>query len=465
MDMKIYKYTIIIGIISLLSGYLSPVAAVEEAMDLDTLLQQVRQGRISESEENKARESEFKQEKANQSALLNQARQERAALEATSERLEKEFEANQDQIDELKQDLQQALGSLKELFGVLQTAAGDARATFDSSLTNIEYPNRGDFVTRLAEKMGSGTELASLEEIEELWYEIQREMTETEKVKKFNAKVVLPDGSEEEREVLRVGVFNLVSNGKYLKYDMETQKISELLRQPKDRFVKGAEELSVATAGFIPFGLDPTKGQLLGQLVDVPSWYERATTQGGTVGWIIIGLGIFGITTALLRILYMIGVGISVSGQVRNSGNPKKNNPLGRVLLAYHENKDIDLESLELKMGEAVLREVPKLSRLNTLIKVISVVAPLLGLLGTVIGMIVTFQSITLFGTGDPKLMAGGISQALITTMLGLCVAIPTVFLHSIMAGQSRRLIETLEGQATGFVAQASEKQHQAPAA
>ena len=158
----------------------------------------------------------------------------------------------------------------------------------------------------------------------------------------------------------------------------------------------------------------------------------------------------------------MMTVSMSVNSQMRNLDNPSAKNPLGRVLQAYHENKDIDVESLELKMGEAVLREVPKLSRLNTLIKVISVVAPLLGLLGTVIGMIVTFQSITLFGTGDPKLMAGGISQALITTMLGLCVAIPTVFLHSMMAGQSRKLIEILEGQATGFVAQASEQQHKA---
>ena len=455
--MKLYQYLIAI---ILLSGYLSPVVAADEAMSLDTLLKQVQQGRIDESEENQAREEEFKRDKANQTALLQKANRERANLEAISERLEKEFESNQDDIDILKQDLQQALGSLKELFGVLQTAAGDSRATFDASLTNIEYPHRGDFMTLLAEKMGSGSELASLEEIEELWFEIQREMTETGKVKRFRGNVVLPGGEEVGTDIIRIGVFNLVADGKYLKYDPETQKISELLRQPEDRFVSGAEDLVDAEGGFIPFGLDPTKGQLLGQLVDVPSWYERSTTQGGTVGWIIIGLGIFGISVALLRILYMMGVGMSVARQVRNLNNPSGSNPLGRVLLAYHENKEIDLESLELKMGEAVLREVPKLSRLNTLIKVISVVAPLLGLLGTVIGMIVTFQSITLFGTGDPKLMAGGISQALITTMLGLCVAIPTVFLHSIMAGQSRRIIETLEGQATGFVAEASEQQH-----
>ena len=457
--MKYYQY---IFVFTLLTGYLTPTVGADEAMSLDTLLKQVQQGRIDESKENQAREEEFKRNQANQADLLQKARRDRANLEAISERLEKEFEANQDEIDILKQDLQEALGSLKELFGVLQTAAGDSRATFDASLTNIEYPYRGDLMTSLAEKMGSGSELASLEEIEELWFEIQREMTETGKVKRFNGNVVLPDGEEVEKDIIRVGVFNLVADGKYLKYDPETQKISELLRQPEDRFVNGAEDLDDAEGGFVPFGLDPTKGQLLGQLVDVPSWYERSTTQGGTVGWIIIGLGIFGITVALLRILYMMTVSMSVARQVRNLDNPSRSNPLGRVLLAYHENKDIDVESLELKMGEAVLREVPKLSRLNTLIKVISVVAPLLGLLGTVIGMIVTFQSITLFGTGDPKLMAGGISQALITTMLGLCVAIPTVFLHSMMAGQSRRIIETLEGQATGFVAEASEQQHQA---
>ena len=457
--MKIYQRLIVA---SLMAGFLSSPVAADETLNLDALLKQVQEGKISESEENKEREAQFRKDRSNQAALLQKAKDDRAALEARSAVLEQEFEVNQDEIDKLKQDLQEALGSLKELFGVLQTAAGDARATFDSSLTNIEYPARGEFLTDLAEKMGSGSELASLEEIEALWFEIQREMTETGKVKKFQSRVVLPGGEEVEKDVIRLGVFNLVADGKYLKYDLETGKISELLRQPEDRFVKGAEALSEAEEGIVAFGLDPTRGQLLGQLVNVPSWYERATTQGGTVGWIIISLGIFGVTVAVLRILYMVRVGMSVSSQVRNLENPSAGNPLGRVLLAYHENKDIDLESLELKMGEAVLREVPKLSRLNTLIKVISVVAPLLGLLGTVIGMIVTFQSITLFGTGDPKLMAGGISQALITTMLGLCVAIPTVFLHSIMAGQSRRLVETLEGQATGFVAEASEVQHQA---
>ena len=148
MDMKIYRHLIAIALIT---GLLPPAVAADERASLDVLLKQVQQGRIDESQENQAREEEFKRNKANQGAMLQKANNERAALEAVSERLEKEFEANQDDIDILKQDLQEALGSLKELFGVLQTAAGDSRATFDASLTNIEYPYRGDLMTSLAD--------------------------------------------------------------------------------------------------------------------------------------------------------------------------------------------------------------------------------------------------------------------------------------------------------------------------
>ncbi|MFT7459806.1 MAG: biopolymer transport protein ExbB [Planctomycetota bacterium] len=455
------KYTKILIAVAL-SGILSTNVFAEKAGSLDELLKQVQQGKIRESKENKAREAEFNKDKGRQQQLLAKANSDRAALEARSAELEKRFEANQDEIDVLKNTLITALGDLKELFGVLQTASGDARATFENSYISIEYENRGEFLTQLAEKMGSGTELASLKEIERLWFEIQREMTETGKIKKIRTKVETPDGNTVDKEVIRVGTFNLIADGKYLNRDIKTGRVSELPRQPEARFVDAAKELSSATGGHIAFGLDPTKGQLLSQLVNVPSWKERATTQGGTVGWIIIILGSIGVILGLSRILYMVFVGMKVANQSRNLDKPSKGNPLGRVLMAYHDNKNIDVESLELKMGEAVLREIPKLSRLNTLIKVISVVSPLLGLLGTVIGMIITFQAITLFGAGDPKLMAGGISQALITTMLGLCAAIPTVFLHAIMAGQTKKMVEVLEGQATGFVAQASEEHHKA---
>jgi len=429
---------------------------------VDALLQQVKEGAVKDSKENKAREAEFRRNKARQAQLIQQAKAERARLERISEQLEAEFENNQDDLDVLKIELDKSLGELKELFGVIQTASSDIRATFDGSLTEVEYPERSAFLDNLTRKMADGDELPSMAEIERLWFEIQREMTETGKVKKYKGNVLVQGGDLVAKDITRVGTFNIAADGKYLRYDKDTKMVSELPRQPEDRIVATAEALSEAAAGeLVPFALDPSRGSLLANLADVPTWGERATEQGGTVGWIIMSLGVIGIVVGLIRIILWTLLGMKVAAQKRNPGSPNAGNPLGRVIAVYQQNKDIDIESLELKLGEAVLKEVPKLSRFNTLVKVISVVAPLLGLLGTVIGMILTFQAITLFGAGDPKMMAGGISTALITTMLGLCVAIPTVFLHSIMAGQSKKLVEVLEEQATGFVAQSSEQQHQ----
>ncbi|MFQ5659957.1 MAG: MotA/TolQ/ExbB proton channel family protein [Gammaproteobacteria bacterium] len=452
--------SLLIGVPGLNAG------AADKGLTLDSLLKQVQQGKLNESKENKAREQEFKRTKARQSQMLADAKKQRAALEAKSALMEKQFDANETEIAAQTELLAKRLGSLKELFGVLQQVAGDARAQFDVSLTDIQYPDRGKFLTLLAEKMSSTTELPSLEEIERLWFELQREMTESGKIARFPAKVVVPGGDEVEKQVIRVGLFNLISDGKYLKYDSNTKKISELLRQPKERFVKTAQNLTAAKSGIVTVGVDPTRGQLLGLLVNEPSWYERATTQGGTIGWIIIYLGGFALFIAIIRTLWLSVVSMLVANQKRNLDKPGKGNPLGRVLMVYHNNQDIDLESLELRMGEAVMKELPGLNRFNTLLKVIAVVAPLLGLLGTVTGMIITFQSITLFGTGDPKLMAGGISQALVTTMLGLIVAIPTVFMHSLVSGRSRQIVELLEEQATGMVAKTSEgRNKKAPAA
>ena len=435
--------------------------AEDKAMNLDQLLRQVQQGQIQESKENKQREEEFKRNQGRQLQMLQDAKNERAAQEAKSQAMEKQFDENELQVADKQDQLTKRLGSLKELFGVLQQAAGDARGQFDNSLTNIQYPDRGKFLTALAEKMGSTTQLASLEEIERLWFELQREMTESGKVSKFKAEVITADGQQKQEDIVRVGLFNIVGDGKYLQYIPETGKILELPRQPKERFVETAEDLSKATSGTVTFGLDPSRGQILGLLVEQPTLRERID-QGGTVGNITIVLGVIGLIIAITRILWLTFVSVQVAAQKRNLTKPSKGNPLGRVLQVYYDNKNIDIESLELKLGEAVLKETPRLVRFNMLIKVIAVVAPLMGLLGTVTGMIITFQVITLFGTGDPKLMAGGISQALVTTVEGLCVAIPMVLLHTLVSGRSRHLIEVLEEQATGLVAEASERKHAA---
>jgi|TARA_B100002051_G_scaffold48194_1_gene42871 biopolymer transport protein ExbB len=212
-----------------------------------------------------------------------------------------------------------------------------------------------------------------------------------------------------------------------------------------------ADDLFELEEGFTAMAVDPSKGQILGLLIQTPGIGERIN-QGGFVGYLIILIGLLGVAMSLWRMKYLKDEGDAINRQLKSS-EPSNDNSLGRILSIYKENQGIDPETLELKVDEAILREVPQLEKYHSIIKVFAAVAPLMGLLGTVVGMIVTFQALTLFGTGDPKLMAGGISQALVTTMLGLIVAIPLVFLHSVLTSWSTSLIEILEEQSAGLIA------------
>ena len=284
-------------------------------------------------------------------------------------------------------------------------------------------------------------------------------MGESSKVVAFPHEVVTSSGEPLDVQLVRIGDFNLIANGKYYNFLAETGKVVELSRQPAARFTSAARDLEQAAAGeVVSFGVDPTRGQLLSLLVQAPSLRERID-QGREVGYLIIVLGAFGIAIVIYKMITLSMTSSKVRAQIR-SGTPSPDNPLGRVLMAYEENKTVDVETLELKLDEAILKETPALERGLTIIKIISAVAPLFGLLGTVTGMIATFQAITLFGTGDPKLMANGISQALVTTVLGLVVAIPTLLLHSFVAGMSKRVIHVLEEQSAGIIAVHAEKEN-----
>jgi biopolymer transport protein ExbB len=431
-------------------------AQAATAISLDELLQQVKTGRVNDAAENKARLDQFRANRAEQTRLLNAEKAEQKRQEQASARMEAQFEVNDARIIQLEQAFQDRLGGLKELFGVLQQASGDARGQFETSVTQVQYPDRTGFLLEFAKKMGQSNRMPSLEEIERVWFEMQREMTETGKVVTFTTNVVNSEGEEAMREVTRVGAFNVVSDGKYLEFIPETGRLVELQRQPAARYTDRIGDLVNGTSGQFPIAIDPTRGQLLGLLVQSPSLTERIA-QGKTVGYVIISLGIVGVLIAIWRVLVLSAVGAKVARQIKNISEPKTNNPLGRVLKVSQDNAGTDIETVELKLGEAILRETPKFNAMLPLLKIISVVAPLLGLLGTVTGMIVTFQAITLYGAGDPKLMAGGISTALVTTVLGLCVAIPTVFLHTLVSSRARRLTQVLQEEAAGMLAELAE--------
>ena len=426
------------------------------AKSLDELLQLVREGKIANQQVNERREREFQANKANQQSELNKAKQMQRDEEAEAERLESIFEKNEQDIAAKQEILSKRLGSLRELFGVLQQVSGDTQGVFEGSIVSAQHGGRGEWLGEFAQSMGKSSKLATIEEIEQLWTLLQEEMTYSGEVTRFNATVIKVDGEEVQQEVVRIGSFNLISAGEYVTYDSANNVIKELPRQPAARFVASAANLQGASGGFTPFALDPTRGQLLALQVQVPTIEERVH-QGGTPGYVIIALGIVALLLSIERFITLSIVGGKVKKQAANTASPDGGNPLGRVLQVFHENKDVDSETLQLKLDEAILKEQPSINARIAFIKIISMVAPLLGLLGTVIGMIVTFQAITLFGTGDPKTMAGGISQALITTVLGLTVAIPTVLLHSIVNSRAVHILHVLSEQSAGLIAEHAE--------
>ncbi|WP_018414570.1 MotA/TolQ/ExbB proton channel family protein [Teredinibacter turnerae] len=433
------------------------VMAQDKAASLDELLQMVKNSQIAENKENRQREAQFRKQRANQANMLAQAEATKKAEEDRSARLEQQHKEREQDVQAARQQLDDRLGSLKELFGHLTSTAGDLRSALDSSIISVQYPARTEFISELIEKMNSETKLPSIDEIERLWYELQRETVEGGKVVKFNAVVSDPAGNKAEREVVRIGNYNLLSDGKYLTYDVKSGSLNELPRQPGDH-MKGAAAIQQATSGFTKVGVDPTGpagGTLLSALINSPSIVER-WHQGKLVGYIITGVGVFAILLALFRFVVLSAMGAKVSRQLK-SNTASEDNPLGRVLKVAEENKGADTETMELKLEEATLKELPRIESGLNLLKIISMVAPLLGLLGTVTGMIVTFQAITIYGAGDPKAMAGGISGALVTTVLGLCVAIPTVLLHTFLNGKAKRIVHVLEEESAGLIAEKSE--------
>jgi biopolymer transport protein ExbB len=437
-------------VVALVAGALAAPALADAlaeppAQTLDQLLDRVQAGVASQEAEDAKREAEFRAAKDRQAAMLADVRARRAAAEAKSTELERVFDENEVKIPELQEQLRQRMGTLGELFGVVRQVSGDMLGYVDDSVVSAQIPGRKEFLLDLSKKK----DLPGVKDLEHLWFTIQQEMTESGKLVRFEAPVIGADGQQREQPVIRIGTFNVVSGGKYLVF--KNDKLVELPTQPAGRYLRTIARYGTAKSGDTAVAIDPSRGNILSLLIQSPTFRERVD-QGGLVGYVTLVLGAAGLLLALWRLASLGTVGRRMRAQLVTAG-ARRDNPLGRVLAVYEDNRDVDVETLELKLDEAILRETPSLERGNTLIKVLSAVAPLLGLLGTVTGMIQVFQQITLFGTGDPRIMAGGISQALVTTVIGLCVAIPLLLLHSIVSSRSKSLVQILDEQSSGLVA------------
>jgi biopolymer transport protein ExbB len=432
-----------IGLIALLWALQAGAAPA----NLDELLQQVLTGREAQRAENAARERRFIEARDQQRELLAAAGAVLAKEQARSDALRAEYERNQAALSQQSEALSQATGDLGELHGVTRQIAGDLKGVVAGSLLSAQDPTRGEGLQALA----TSRELPSIKALEGLWYLTLSEMVGSSKVVRFKAKVAATDGTEADTEVTRIGAFNLISGGRYLRHLPDTGQIVMPSGQPSARYLALAEALEESTEGVHMMALDPTRGALLALLMQSPGFIERIQ-QAGAIGYVILALGAVALVFVIERMV-VLGRLRRRMQQQKEARQAQSDNPLGRLRIIEQDNPADDPETLGLKLDQGVMQEVPRLRRLLPALAVCATAAPLLGLLGTVAGMIETFQSMTLFGAGDPKLVAGGISMALVATELGLLVAIPILLLHSWLHGTSNALMHSLDEEVAAIVA------------
>ena len=451
-------------IITLLAlGFMtSAVQAQNQDMSLDELLKVVQRAATESSQENQRREAAFKQQRDQQSRLLAEARAQLNALEQRTEELKAAFDENEITLADLETTLAERSGNLGEMAGTVKVLAGDLRSAIEESMTSAEIDGRIEFLTELA----SQSKLPNIQELRRLWAEMQREIVEEGKISRFTTSIRDERGEIEEGvTVTRVGTFNAFdSNGNFLVWKSADDagtgtgngELQRLQKQPSAQYANMAKEFVNTQPGNVAqVPVDYTRGTILQLVVQTPSIQDKIK-QGGPVGYVILSLGAFGLIIAIIKFFMLFASGSKIKSQLKRK-QPNQNNALGRIMSVYTENPDSDIETMELKLDEAILRETGPLESGLSFIKVLYVIAPLLGLLGTVVGMIQTFQMITLMGTGDPKSMAGGISMALVTTVLGLVVAIPLTVLHSVLQSMARKQTQVLEEQSAGIVAKMAE--------
>lgn len=446
---KLITTAVLAASFSLTAGMAS---AADAPKSIDQLLQQVKVERAAEGKINSKREQEFQAERGDKAALLKREKDSLAAEKQRGKDLNQAFLDNERKIAQLEEDLKTAQGDLGEMFGVVKGEAGDFAGKLASSNISAQYPNRDKFIADL----GARKQLPKIEELEQFWQEQLFEMAQSGKVVKFEGSVTGIDGSVKTTTIHRIGSYNLTADGKYVVYNSELGLIQQLSQQPEGYQVSAVADWEKITSGTAPFYVDPARGVLLNIFTNKASFEDRLEA-GGTIGYIIIALLALGLLISIERLVTMTIIGARVNSQRKNVDKPG-NNALGRILKVYQENKDVDVETLELKLDEAILKETPALEARISIIKVLAAIAPMMGLLGTVTGMIATFQSIQLFGTGDPKLMAGGISMALITTVQGLVAALPLMLMHAVVVARSKSIVQILEEQSAGIIAAHAEK-------
>jgi len=425
-------------------------AASAQIATLDQLLAKVRAEHEKEKALNAERETEFLRDRDKQQQLLDKARAAFNQAQSKNAPSRGQAEANEAEINRLRNELQKNIADMGDVYSVYRQFATDFATVLNESQIGAQHPAR----TAELAKINDPESLPSIEDMERLWYLVQEEMTESGKVTTYKGKVVAAAGESRDASITRIGNFVAYSGNEFLRYVPETQEFVAPSKQPESRFRRMAANFADSDGDIIAAPVDPTRGNLLGMLARTPDIFERIH-QGGIVGYMTITVGLLGLIITFYRTAYLLSVRKAVHAQINNIQSPSPNNPLGRIIISANAATVHDEETIQYTLDEAVLKEIPRLETGHSVIKLFAAIGPMLGLLGTVTGMIKTFETISLFGGGDPKLMAAGISEALICTVLGLLVAVPLLFGHNTVTSLAKAIIQRLDEQSAGILARA----------
>jgi len=418
------------------------------AQSLDSLLNDVIHNNIKQKSIDKSREAKFLADLKKAEKLLYEKKEALKKEKQKTEILKNLYENQKSTITNYQNTLDKKSENLKDIFSMLKQEARDFSSLLKSSMTSAQIKGRREFL----EKMAKTNSTPSIDDIKKFWGLYLQEIIESGEIKTFETPVVDRQGKMKKELVTRVALFSAFNSHEYIKYDDSLETFVMLARQPSNRYLDYINEFrSVGNNQVVPVLIDPTRGVLFNMLKEKPTIIERIK-QGGIIGYVILALGAMALLFSLYKYIGLVKIESKIKKQLQTE-EASSDNPLGRILLAFKKHKSKDISTIEAKLDAAILKEIPAIQAGLPMIKLVAAVAPLLGLLGTVTGMIETFQSITLFGTGDPKLMAGGISQALVTTVLGLVVAVPVLFIFSILNTKSKKIIEILTQQTSTIIA------------
>ncbi|MFI3276011.1 MotA/TolQ/ExbB proton channel family protein [Vibrio sp.] len=405
----------------------------------------------TQASHNIVREADFKKTEQELKAIKAELEAKRTSVQNATDVLTQTFSDNEYKLARLEEKLRLETGSLGELFGVVRQNAKELGAELSSTVNSVDRAEH----TATVDQIIDAKSLPSMPQLSGLWMSMVEQIQASSELSKSQIAFINGEGNTNTVDAYRLGSIGLVTEQGYVSWNTQREDAIAYLKQPQNGPTL-ASLSSLANGEVSNVVVDPSRGFMLEQLALTPSLTDRLQA-GGVVGKVILGLLAIGLIIALVR-----GVSLAIARQKIRAQlkNPEQtgDNPLGRVLAVYNKEQNQTVEALELRLLEAVVDEQTHLEKGLSMLKLLAALAPMLGLLGTVTGMIETFQVITQFGNGDPKVMAGGISMALVTTVLGLVAAMPLLLAHNILSTQAENIRNILEKQGIGLVAEQAEK-------